>query len=101
MPTAVVTGSDSGIGRAAAVALARDGFDVGVTWHEDERGAEETAREIAALGRRAEVARLDLGDPPSAADVVDGLCRALGGIDVLANNAGMGISAPFVDLSWD
>lgn len=42
--TAIVTGSDSGIGRATAVALARAGIDVGVTWRSDEEGAEETAR---------------------------------------------------------
>jgi len=39
VPAAIVTGSDSGIGKAIAIALARDGFDVGITWHEDEAGA--------------------------------------------------------------
>ena len=48
---AVVTGSDSGIGRAAAVALARQGCDVGITWHSDEAGAHETARRVARDGR--------------------------------------------------
>lgn len=40
----IVTGSDSGIGRSTAVTLAREGFDVGITWHSDEPGAGETAR---------------------------------------------------------
>jgi NAD(P)-dependent dehydrogenase (short-subunit alcohol dehydrogenase family) len=44
--TAIVTGSDSGIGRATAVALAQRGFDLGITWHEDERGARDTATEV-------------------------------------------------------
>jgi NAD(P)-dependent dehydrogenase (short-subunit alcohol dehydrogenase family) len=44
--TAIVTASDSGIGKATAVALARAGMDVGVTWHSDKAGAEETAEEI-------------------------------------------------------
>jgi NAD(P)-dependent dehydrogenase (short-subunit alcohol dehydrogenase family) len=101
MAVAVVTGSDSGIGRAAAVALAHDGFDVGVTWHSDEDGAQATAREIGELGRRAEVRRLDLTSLPGAADRIDELCDALGGIDVLVNNAGAGASAPFVDADWD
>lgn len=49
MPTAIVTGSDSGIGKATAVALAGDGFDVGITWRSDEEGAEGTAAEVRAL----------------------------------------------------
>ena len=101
MAVAVVTGSDSGIGRAAAVALAGDGFDVGVTWHSDEDGAHGTAREIAELGRGAEVRQLDLTSLPEAADRIDELCEALGGIDVLVNNAGAGASSPFVDAEWD
>ena len=63
--TAIVTGSDSGIGRATAVALARAGLDVGVTWHSDEKGAAETARLVCAEGRRAEVTRLDTTDAPT------------------------------------
>lgn len=101
MASAVVTGSDSGIGRAAAVALADDGFDVGVTWHSDEEGAQGTAREIQARSRRAEVRRLDLTSLPDAADHLDELCEALGGIDVLVNCAGAGASSPFVDAEWD
>jgi NAD(P)-dependent dehydrogenase (short-subunit alcohol dehydrogenase family) len=101
MAVAVVTGSDSGIGRAAAVALAEDGFDVGVTWHSDEDGAQGTAREITERGRRAEVRQLDLTSLPEAADTIDELCDALGGIDVLVNNAGAGASSPFVDADWD
>src|SRR5918999_255602 len=46
---AIVTASDSGIGKATAVRLARDGFDVGVTWHSDREGAEGTARELGGL----------------------------------------------------
>jgi NAD(P)-dependent dehydrogenase (short-subunit alcohol dehydrogenase family) len=81
--TAIVTGSDSGIGRATAVALARAGCDVGVTWHSDEDGARDTAKEITELGRRAEVRQLDLSRLPGAADVIDELADALGGVDVV------------------
>ena len=98
---AIVTGSDSGIGKATAVALAEAGYDVGITWHTDDAGAKGTAEEVTALGRRAEVRRLDLTDLPAAADVVDELAEALGGLDVLVNNAGMGITEPFLELELD
>jgi len=96
-PAAVVTGSDSGIGRATALALAGDGHDVGVTWRTDEDGAVETARRVRALGRRAAVARLDLEDPELAGSVVDRLADELGGLDVLVNNAGANHRAAMVD----
>ncbi|MET9855552.1 SDR family oxidoreductase [Streptomyces sp. NPDC006450] len=99
--TAVITGSDSGIGRAVAVRFARSGIDVGITWHADERGARDTAEEVRAYGRRAVLSRLDLTALPDAADVIDELADELGGLDVLVNNAGTGTATPFVDLSLD
>jgi len=95
---AIVTGSESGIGRATAVALAGQGFDVGITWFREEAAAEETAGEVRGLGRRAEVRHLDLTRLPEAADVVDELADALGGVDVLVNDAGTGHSTPLLDL---
>ncbi|MFY1593923.1 SDR family oxidoreductase [Micromonospora sp. WMMD737] len=98
---AIVTGADSGIGRACAVALAEAGFDVGVTWHRDAAGAERTAAEVRAAGRRCEVAELDLTRLPGAEAVVDELADRLGGLGVLVNNAGTGASTPFVDTGWE
>ncbi|MEU3610030.1 SDR family oxidoreductase [Streptomyces sp. NPDC035033] len=95
---AVVTGADSGIGRATAVRLAAAGMDVGLTWHRDLRGAEETAREVRGYGRAACVEHLDLTLLPDSADVVDVLAERLGGLDVLVNNAGTGTRTPFLDL---
>ncbi|WP_333773984.1 SDR family oxidoreductase [Streptomyces sp. IBSBF 3136] len=99
--TAVITGGDSGIGRATAVRLAEQGLDVGITWHTDEKGARETAEEVRATGRRAAVAHLDLTRLPGAADTVDELCAELGRLDVLVNNAGTGTMTPYLDLTLD
>jgi len=98
---AIVTGSDSGIGRASAVALAQDGFDVGITWHTDEAGAQDTAKEVEKWGRRAVVRQLDLTGLPEAAGVIDTLAEELAGLDVLVNNAGTGLSTPAIEVSYD
>jgi NAD(P)-dependent dehydrogenase (short-subunit alcohol dehydrogenase family) len=101
VPTAIVTGSDSGIGKATAVALAQAGYDVGVTYRSDEEGARDTAREVEAHERRAVVRQLDLSQLPGAADTIDELADELGGLDVLVNNAGMSNAAPFLELAWE
>ena len=95
---AIVTGSDSGIGKATAVRLARDGFDLGVTWHSDREGAEETAREVGGQGGRAVMAQLDVTQFEEAADTVEALAGELGGLDVFVNNAGGGPPHPFLDF---
>lgn len=99
MPAAIVTGSDSGIGRATAVALAQQGWDVGITWHRDEQGAKETAREVEDAGQRAVVRRLDVLEQGNIPGVLDELADELGGLDALVNNAGTGIDVPFLDLT--
>jgi NAD(P)-dependent dehydrogenase (short-subunit alcohol dehydrogenase family) len=101
VPAAIVTGSDSGIGRATAIRLATDGFDLGITWHQDEPGAHETAEAVHRHGHRAEVRRLDLADLPPAADVIDELAEALGGVDVLVNNSGTSRQGAMLDLRYD
>src|SRR3954451_15041642 len=92
---AIVTASDSGIGRATAVVLARRGFDVGVTWHSDEAGAAETGRLVRAAGARAAVRRLDVTEEPEA--VVDALADELGGLWAFISCAGANHRAALVD----
>ena len=96
--TAIVTGSDSGIGRATAVALAASGLDIGITWHSDQQGAEETAKEVRSLGRNNVVRQLDTTDLAAAAALIDSLADELGGVDVFVNNAGKGGRTKFLDL---
>ena len=98
---AVITASDSGIGRATAVALAGRGCDVGITWHEDEPGAHDTAAEVRETGRVAHVRRLDLARNPESLDAFNDLVDALDGIDVLVNNAGKGVSQSVLEHSLD
>ena len=99
--TAIVTGSDSGIGRATAVALAHAGLDVGITWHTDKDGAEKTAEEVRAMGRNAVVRQLDTTDLLGCAGVIDGLAEALGGVDVFVNNSGTGDGTKFLELNYE
>jgi NAD(P)-dependent dehydrogenase (short-subunit alcohol dehydrogenase family) len=99
MPSVIITGSDSGIGKASAVALAQRGWDVGITFNRDEHGAQQTAEEVRSHGARAEVAHLDLADADMGTTVVGTLADALGGLDALVNNAGTGTSEPAVEMS--
>ena len=88
---AFVTGSDSGIGAEIAVALARAGADVTVTWHTDEPGARETASRVEATGRRAFVTRLEVMESKSVEAAFEAARAALGVPDILVNNAGKGM----------
>ena len=91
----IVTGSDSGIGRSTALALAAAGHDVGVTWHRDEAGAQETADGVRALGRRAVVRHLDVTDRP--ADAVEALAAELDTLWGLVACTGANHRASFIE----
>ena len=84
----VITGGDSGIGRAVAIAFAREGADVLITYLDSERDdAEETARWVAEAGRRAVTVAVDLREEQRCREVVDRAMREFGRIDVLVSNA--------------
>jgi 3-oxoacyl-[acyl-carrier protein] reductase len=86
---ALVTGAARNIGRAIAVALARGGADVAVHTRAASDQAEETARQVRALGRRAVVVTGDLADPAQADAAVAQAVEALGGLDIIVNNAAL------------
>lgn len=86
---ALITGGDSGIGAATAVAFAREGADVAITCLPAEaEDAENVARIISESGRRAVVITADLIDAAACAQVVEQAVGELGGLDILVNNAG-------------
>jgi NAD(P)-dependent dehydrogenase (short-subunit alcohol dehydrogenase family) len=93
---ALVTGSTSGIGRAVALKLARDGFEVVVHGRDTARGVE-TVEEITRSGGRARFVLADLGDPAG----VQRLAEDAGDIDVLVNNGGFSWFGPTADLDVD
>jgi NAD(P)-dependent dehydrogenase (short-subunit alcohol dehydrogenase family) len=85
---ALVTGGDSGIGRAVAVLYAREGADVAIAaLPAERRDADETRREIEKVGRRCIVFEGDLTDPGTCRDVVERTVRELGHLDILVHNA--------------
>jgi 3-oxoacyl-[acyl-carrier protein] reductase len=87
----LVTGASSGIGRAIALACARAGADVALTYLKNELGAREVERQIQSLGRRAAVLRTDVADQSSVRALGAAARLALGQIDVWVNNAGADI----------
>lgn len=85
---ALITGGDSGIGRAVAVLFAREGADVAFTYlKEEKRDADETKRAIEAEGQRAIAVQADLTDPKTCKKVVDKTVEEFGKLDILVNNA--------------
>lgn len=101
--TALVTGAGQGIGKASALALARQGANV-VCADINAATARETAAAVAALGRRSAAVTADLGDVGEIDRMVREAVAALGPIDILVNNAGVTRRAYIMDLSeadWD
>ncbi|GAB3223582.1 SDR family oxidoreductase [Glycomyces halotolerans] len=84
---ALITGGDSGIGRAVAVAFAKEGADVAIAYLEEHEDAEKTAKLVESQGRGCALIPGDLGDGDHCRSVVDQAVQALGGLDLLVNNA--------------
>lgn len=96
---ALVTGGSRGIGAATALRLAEDGADVAFTYRADEAHAAAVLKGIEATGRRGLAVRSDAGDPQAPAAAVERTVRELGRLDVLVNNAGVGVLGPLEQLT--
>lgn len=100
--TALITGGDSGIGRAVAVLYAREGADVAITHLREERAdARETRRVVEAEGRRCLTLEGDLTDPDFCAHVVERTLQEFGALDILVNNAAFQQHQPSLDALTD
>ncbi|MBV9784077.1 MAG: SDR family oxidoreductase [Acidisphaera sp.] len=86
---AIITGADSGIGRAVAIAYAREGADVLISYLEEHDDAAETARWIEQAGRRAIVVAGNVAEESHCKELVDRAVREFGRLDILVNNAAM------------
>ena len=84
---AVVTGGDSGIGRAVAIAYAREGADVLISYLSEDSDAKDTAGYVEKAGRRAVLAKGDIADPQHCRDIIQTAVDELGGVDILVSNA--------------
>jgi glucose 1-dehydrogenase len=96
---ALVTGSGQGIGKAVALRLAREGADIVIDDRRDDSRAEDTRKEVEALGRRAVVFAGDVSDINQDRGLIQFGVEKLGKIDILVNNAGIEKHAPFVDVT--
>ena len=94
---AIITGGDSGIGRAVAVHFAREGADVVIAYRNEKEDAEETKKLVEEKGRRALLIQTDVGVSANCEDIVKQTIEQFGKIDILVNNAA--IQVPHTDLS--
>jgi NAD(P)-dependent dehydrogenase (short-subunit alcohol dehydrogenase family) len=102
---AIITGGDSGIGRAVAIAYAREGADVVLSYLDEHEDAKDTAQYVEQAGRRAVLIAGDIADPQHCRDIVDTAVHELGKIDVLVNNAAFQMNHESLeeipDEEWD
>jgi L-rhamnose 1-dehydrogenase len=96
--TVLITGAAHGIGRATALACARQGADVALNFLHEPEAAASAVAEIQALGRRAIAVQGDVADPAAAPAFVDAAVRALGKVDVFVSNAGICPFHAFLDM---
>ena len=95
---ALVTGGDTGIGRAISLAFAREGASVVIDYHGDSVPARQLVAEIEGLGVRAVAVAADVSQPDEVERLVAAAVEAYGGLDILVNNAGIEEQHPFLEM---
>ncbi len=98
---AVVTGGDTGIGKAISLAMAREGASVVIDYHGTAEPARAVVEEIERLGGRALAVAADVSDPSDVETLIAAAVNAYGGVDVLVNNAGLEEKHPFLDTPFE
>jgi NAD(P)-dependent dehydrogenase (short-subunit alcohol dehydrogenase family) len=99
---AIITGGDSGIGRAVAILFAREGADVTICHVGEDQDARETKKAIEAEGRRCLVSKGDVRDPDYCRNAVEATVKAFGHLDILVNNAAFQVHSKTIeDLSFE
>lgn len=96
---AIVTGGGRGIGRAVALAFAREGADVLVNYQSNEGAAREVVESIEGLGRKATPVKTDVSHYQETKALVDRAVQELGGVDILVNNAGLSQPALLLNMT--
>ena len=101
---ALVTGGGRGIGQAIALKLASQGADIIINFFRHRESAEKTAKDIEALGVKAETIRANVGDPAKIDEMFDMIGNKFGRLDILINNAASGVGRPVMDVdvkAWE
>lgn len=101
---AMVTGSSRGLGKALAIELAKQGYDIVVNYARSRSAAEETVKEIEALGRRAIMIRANVGDVKKLRTMFEEVKEEFGRLDIFVSNAASGVLRPVMELEethWD
>jgi enoyl-[acyl-carrier protein] reductase III len=101
---ALITGSSRGIGKATAIRLAKQGYDIVINYARSKSGAVETANEIEALGRKVLIVKANVGDVDKIKQMFIQIAETFGRLDVFVNNAASGVLRPAMELEeshWD
>jgi enoyl-[acyl-carrier protein] reductase III len=101
---ALITGSSRGIGKATALQLAQEGYDIVINYARSKKSALETAEEIEALGRKVLVVKANVGDVQKIKEMFLQIDEEFGRLDVFVNNAASGVQRPIMELEethWD